>query len=288
MKSRFNRDIALSGVKVNEINLFRLLANEFNTKVSKGIFVKETHSHKGFIEYNSRILGRRKVVEISDLLFLTYNKRLNELRMTFMQAKFKKEQYKKFISFRGNVFQRELLTEKPDISDINKLGFHKNSLNFTSYESITSYGVFYTDLKGEIDFLYTMPQYLQPLNLHTKTGITRFEFNPNPYCPYKKCMAGKMKDETISTCSLDVFTNEVLQGRVGAPVNLLIFPYIRSLIYSMLSVEPYNSVLIELSNNLSRLFDTNDLEFIRKEYDVFNHMNAVIVLTDGYSDIDLD
>jgi hypothetical protein len=96
------------------------------------------------------------------------------------------------------------------------------------------------------------------------------------------------EDETISTCSLDVFTSEVLQGRIGAPVNSIIFPYIRNLIDSMLIAEPNNSVLIEISNYMNSLYNSNDLEFIKIKKDEFYHMNAVIVSTDGYSGFELD
>lgn len=106
MKRKFNENIVITGMKLNEVNLFRQLAMEFNTNFSKSTFVQETHSNKGFMEYDSRILGRRKVVEISDLLFITLNKASGELRINFLQAKYQGKPYKKFMSFKGNIFQR--------------------------------------------------------------------------------------------------------------------------------------------------------------------------------------
>lgn len=280
MKRRFNKNIVTTRMKLNEVNLFRQLATEFNTRFSRSTFVEETHSHKGFVEYDSRILGRRKVVEISDLLFITFNKALGEIRINFLQAKYQNKPYKKFISFKGNVFQRELLSEKPDVIDIHGLGFHRNILNFTNYKSITSYGVFYVDIKGEIDFLYTMPEYTLPRSFKTKNGITTFYFSPGPYCPNASCTGGMWSDETISTCSLDVFASEVLNGRIGAPLTTTHMPYFRDLFASMLEIHPKNSVIQEM-NDYFRYgnFDDygNDSDSSSNGY----HPNTIIVITEG-------
>jgi len=282
MKKRFNSRITTSGLPLNEVNLFRQLSDELNTRFSSSTFISETHGRKGFIEYQSRIKGGRKVVEISDLLIITYNKMKHEFRINFLQAKYKKTPYKNFISFRGNVYQRELLAEKPDIMDIHSLGFHRNILNFTNYMSITAYGIFYVDTSGEIDFLYTMPEYLFPKNLHTKTGITNFYFSRGSYCPYLRCTYGMMHDETISTCSLNIFTSELLAGRIGAPLDHMYIPYVSRKITSMLSFNPNNVVLSQLNEILKeygqdREYESNIAGMNYSDY----YPNTLIVITDG-------
>lgn len=277
MKNRFNTNILKSGIKLNEVNLFRQLASEFNTKFSSSTFVEETHSHKGFVEYDSRLLGKRKLVEISDLLFITYNKSIKEFRINFLQAKYQSKPYKKFISFRGNIYQRELLSEKPDIFDVKGLGFHRNILNYTNFKSITSYGVFYVDIKGDIDFLYTMPEYTIPRNFKTKTGITTFYFAPGPYCPNASCRAGMLAQETISTCSMDIFASEVIMGRIGAPLQNSQVPYFKGLFSTMLKTNPDDHVLREINDYL------NENERYNNEMKTFNdyHPNVIVVIAEG-------
>jgi hypothetical protein len=280
LKTHFNNIIKSSKQLVNEVFLFRVMADIFNTCHSKATFVKETHSHKGFVHYNSKIQGKIKKIEISDLLFITYNKSINKVRICFLQAKYKKTNYRKFLSFRGNVYQRELLKDKPDIIDTNNLGFPCNILYFTNYKSITAYGVFYYDKVGDIDFLYTLPHFLKPKNIHVPKGDTPFHFQGYKSCPNVLCSKGILKDETISTCSLDVFQQEVLKGHIGAPVNGTLLPVIRNMISLMREQDPENSVIEEMQGFINESY--NGLTTVDVPIKKVNYCpNAILLITDG-------
>lgn len=283
MKTDFNNEIKATPV-INEISLFRTMANGFNTNRSKGTFVEEVHGQKGFVEYYSNILGRIKKVEIADLMFITYNKSNREIRICFLQAKFKSKPCNGFLSFAGNIFQWELLSEKPDVSCKQGLHFPSNILNFAkgSYESITSYGVFYVDKAGEIDFLYTLPMHLNPYNLKVKRGITPFYFRtPMPYkCPDITCRIGINRNEVISTCSMDIFHEQMLLGKIGAPINTSIQRYIKQMIIKMRDNEPRNPLLNEIAERINvEDFNGRDLENLGG--DGYYYPHAIIIITNG-------
>ena len=152
MKSNFNSRIP-SLIRIDEVNLFGLMAELFNTSHSKSTFVKKVHGRIGFVDYNSTILGGTKTVEIADLQLITCNRKTNEIRMCFIQAKYRRGNFRRFLTLSANLFQWELLKDKPDIIDTYHNGFPTNILNFSTYESITSFGIFYIDKSGKFDFL---------------------------------------------------------------------------------------------------------------------------------------
>ena len=143
MKLLFNKKLRISGMKINEENLFMEMAREFNTTISKSTYIKVIH--KSLIEFSSfyKVGGVAKV-ELGDLMLLTYDKATHELRICILQAKYKKGKYYYFLNFLADIFQWELLTEKPVINNKSKkFSFPPNILNFRNdYESITAYGFF--------------------------------------------------------------------------------------------------------------------------------------------------
>lgn len=270
MKQTFN-SLLNSLPKIDEINLFRLMAKLFNSGTSKATFINEVHGHKGFVDYHSKILGSKKRIEIADLLLITCNRRNDEIRICFIQAKHRKGNYRRFLTFKANVFQWELLTEKPDIFDNYGAGFPTNILNFSIFESITSFGIFYYDRNGLIDFLYTIPRYIQP---RSKKKIQTMDFWGNCICPNSSCLRGKMPYETISTYSLDVFKQEALACRIGAPIDSSIKPYLSNLFYSMRKNSSEN---IELIDEFMKRLDlvNNDIS------DDMYQPNTILLITDG-------
>ena len=184
MKSNFNLRIPCLPRK-DEINLFGLMAELFNTSHSKSTLVKKVHGRIGFVEYNSRILGKNKTVEIADLQLITCNKKTNEIRICFLQAKYRRGIFRRFLDIKTNLFQWELLMEKPNIIDTYHNGFPTNILNFTTYESITSFGVFYEDKSGEIDLMkyyidyYDIPRtIISEFDLLKVIWLTKIEIKP--------------------------------------------------------------------------------------------------------------
>lgn len=241
MKNQLNEAIKTTTKKVDEIFLFSEMMNIFNNNSTRSCFVKSVHSHSGFIKYHSKITNDIKKLEIADLQILNYNKSKKELRLCFVQAKYKKSFYNtKFISFRGNAYQLELLRDRCDIIDAYNNGFPKNILNFTKYKTITSYGVFFTNRNNEVDFLFTLPEHLNASSNKVNTTIS---FRGYCICPNQNCTAGIQKNETISICSLDGFEKQVLIGNTGAPINHQLRPYISSLL---------NSIYKETGNDIAQ------------------------------------
>lgn len=164
MKKEINNAIKTKK-EINEVLLFRSMADAFNNnKYSKCIYVEEIHGGKSIIGFPSKYRrGNEVKVELGDLLLLTFDKARQELRICILQAKYKSEVYRKYLNFRANLFQWELLLEKPILTDVRHTGFPKNILCFQNgYFSITAYGIFYHDRNGEIEFLYTVPHNIRP------------------------------------------------------------------------------------------------------------------------------
>ena len=274
MKQTLNSRIS----KIDEVKLFRLMAELFNSSTSKSTFVQEAHGQKGYIDYNSKISGKRKKIEIADLLLITFNRKTNETRLCFIQAKYKRGNFRRFLNFQGNIYQWELLKEKPDIIDTYRLGYPTNILNFsTSYESITSFGIFYYDRSKQLDFLFTLPQHIHPNNLSPKSlasGHITMNFNVSCHCPNIACLKGRMPHETISTCSIDIFEQEALNCRIGAPIDPSLMPFLTNVLHSMRkNMNDNDEVINELMERL---------DIINSDYqDTSHYPNTIILLTDG-------
>lgn len=227
MKKGLNKAVKAQNA-VDEIFLFHAMANEFNNSTfAKSTYVKEIHGNASHVEFSSNYKkGGVAVTELGDLLIFTFDKATKELRICIMQAKYKKQKYLNFLHFTANIFQWELLYNKPQITSKGSIPFPCNILNFqNAYKSISAYGIFYRDnVSGDVDFLYTIPENLKPYKFplnRIKQGDRKFIFS----CPHNLgspnilCNKGMTPKETISTCSIDVFEDQVLQCRIGVPVN---------------------------------------------------------------------
>lgn len=271
MKKQFNSQITAIG----EIPFFRLMSKLFNTSSSRSIFVDEVHSHNGFIEFYSKYANKPKKVEIADLLLVTFNKSNKEIRICFLQAKFRPRKWRKFLSFKADLYQWELLSKRPYIRSPDWRKFPSNILNFNPlYKSITSYGVFYYDRSGQIDFLYTIPENIKNRNL-TKTQTMDFNA-PLCNCPNINCKNGKCSHETISTCSMDLFATEVLACRIGAPIlpcikTQFVVPLLKEL--NNTANEDHKGIISDIQKYFD--LDTND----NIDFNIENIPNVMIVVT---------
>ena len=284
MKAKLNAAVRAAGMKVDEEMLFRELAKEFNTAVSRATYVEEMH--KNMIEFGSGYkVGGVAKVELGDLMLLTYDKATNELRLCILQAKHRKGRYYRFLNFNANIFQWELLKDKPMIINRSKkFDFPTNILNFrTDYESITAYGIFYEDnISGEIDFLYTLPKYIVPKSIPKKKltkGVRMFHFS----CPRKLgasnslCRAGITCKEAVSTCSLDVFEAQVLRCKVGAPIDDTgIRKWIANLLLSCRGRATAPGVIDEVLAYLDVREDN-----VESKYDLEGVPSVIVVATDS-------
>lgn len=284
MKSQLNAEIKRTGMTINEENLFREMAKEFNTTITKATYVEVIH--KNSVEFNSCYkVGGIARVELGDLMLLTYDRVTNELRMCILQAKYKKGRYYYFLNFHADIFQWELLKEKPSI--INKsrrLKFPSNILNFRAdYDSITAYGIFYEDnISKEIDFLYTLPRHIKPCKYpksRIKKGVRGFFFRCPKHLgsPNNMCKEGMTPKELISTCSLDVFEQQVLKCKVGAPINDgKVMNWIGHLLLSYKGSSTTPEVIDELLEHLDIRGDD-----IGEVYDFEGVPSIIVVLTDS-------
>jgi len=279
MKSALNS--AMKGKKINEINLFREMAKLFNGSRSKCTYVEEVHGRRGIIEFSSCFLPGNKKVEISDLLLLTFDKNTEQLRICFLQAKYRQGKVNEIFNFNANIFQWELLLTKPDIISTN---FPRQILNFRNdYASITAYGILYHDDNDRIDFLYTIPRCIRPSRkiitpIEKHKSIRAFRLKEKcimPNCFYTGCIR---RNETISTGTLDMFESQVLNCRIGAPI--IFNPHITSYIINLLNV---------MKRRASEPFVIDELlEYIQKNYENSNEEvtikyspAALIVITDS-------
>ena len=186
MKNAFNTTLKNrpKGQKVNEIYLFRLMASYLNRKAVRCTFVKQIHA-KHYVSYKSNILqGHSKIVELGDLQLFIYDISEKELRICTLQAKYEKNNFRYHPSIVLNVFQWELLKDRPFVQAVSKkYPVRFNILNFNkAYKSISAYGIFFVEnASGDVDFLYTIPEFLsnkRPLiNLSRKRNKRMFKFN---------------------------------------------------------------------------------------------------------------
>lgn len=286
MKKELNNAVNNTSSKVDEIFLFRTMAKEFNhSPISKCTYAKEIHGKIGWVEFSSKYkIGGKATTELGDLLIFTFDKWKKELRLCVLQAKYKNGRYYRFLNSQANLFQWELLYDKPSIINRGKLNFPQNILNFrTDYKSISAYGIFYHDnITREIDFLYTLPEFFVPHSMPRKrisNGGRSFNFR----CPFglgspnNRCIRGIMPSEAISTCSIDVFENQVLSCKVGAPIpkGSHIETWAKIFFYYIREYADEPDVIAEILE-----FYNNDIS-INDSYSFEGMPSALIIVTDS-------
>lgn len=133
-----------------------------------------------------------------------------------------------------------------------------------------------------MDFLYTLPDLFYPQKTTLPSSRT-FSFNCPGSCKsccgcgsacYKKI--GATKNETLYTCSIDIFEKEILSCRIGAPIN---DKDIKKYALSLLSLMRGESDNREVIEEILRAYDFN--EGIQNEYINADHPSAIIVVTES-------
>lgn len=288
MKRELNSIVKKTSAKVNEVFLFRTMSDILNRSgISYSTYVENIHGTRGLVEFPSRFrAGGSAIKELGDMLIFTFDKCTRDLRMCVLQAKYRKRRYYNFLNIRADLFQWELLFYKPNIIDKSAFHFPSNILNFrTDYKSISAYGIFYRDnICGDIDFLYTIPKHftIPSISSIPPTGLlhgdTSFQFRcPNTLgSPNYICMAGISKKETISTCSIDVFEDQVQLCKIGVPIphNDPIGDWAMALLKKMREYAD-NPVVI---NEILRSYEAEMLSY---NYSFNGTPSALIVVTDS-------
>jgi len=267
MKQYINNAINFATQKVDEIFLFNQLIDYLNTSGIPACFARSVHAHAGFIDFHSAITNKVEKVEIADIMLINHNILKHETRLSFIQAKYKKQNYRKFVSFQGDAIQWDLLTRRPLIVDSYANGFPSNILSFAKHKTITSFGVFYKDRSGETDLLFTLPDHLHPTVRKKRTTLV---FPGYYHCPSSSCPGIHAPDETISACQMHLFESSLLSGMIGAPIHSSIRSFI-------------GSTLRSISSPTSRPIVTEVLRHMDLPIDEPGenrpHMNTIVLLT---------
>lgn len=216
MKKLFNLLVSLYD---NEISLFRkltkLLAIDY-----KVTFVQETH--KELVTFDSCILNTEVRKEISDLWIIMYSPKKRNAKMSFLQVK--KHPFNNRITnpfmFKGDCLQHELLSQRPQIRNSQ---FPQDILSFTDNDSIGTFGVFYKDYLGQIDFAYSTAKSITSCGcpVYNKRSAYRTMIMPdvgiNPYIEeyYDICNERSI----VSTLNLDIFIGGILNLMIGAEIH---------------------------------------------------------------------
>lgn len=272
MKAEINKKVS-SLAKKNEISIFRAMESSINHK-TKSVFVEETHSWAGFVEYTSPNCPVPVVKEIADLMIVSHNPKNKVNRLCFLQAKYHHNKIKPFLKFRGDFYQWELLNIRPIIKNAGKSNFPKDILSFTNFKSISSFGIFYHDQSSKIDMLFSIPDLLRPTSIktHKNRPSTMIVFPGLKKCPISNCYTTLNQNEIQTTCDLDMFEKLLLFGIVGAPIN------------GVRSVEDYLSNAIkkiQRTTDHDLLFDILDSLDLEGTYDLnkFDVPNILFVQT---------
>jgi len=164
--------------------------------------------------------------------------------MTFLQTKYEKKT-KNLVSpfkFKGEYFQYELLSERPEINDNSSLGLPKDILSFMDYETIGTFGVFYKDGLKEINFAYCSAKKINYRKRTNKKRQPRTLTFPNISFSESLSQINRQNHfELVTTLDIDCFTFSILNLITGTDIvrNINVLNYLFKL-FSNISKKNYN------------------------------------------------
>jgi hypothetical protein len=250
MKTVFNAYISAQGGVIGEVVLFRALAHALSQKY-KTLYLEETHQR--YVEFNSIAISAPIQREISDIWIISFSRKTNEARMTFLQAKFdKKPKTSRIFKFSGEYFQYELLSDRPLIKDVstNTNLFPDDVLSYTTFDSVGTFGVFYYDSNGDFDLAYCIASFLQCTSkAKIKKQTTKILKFPPFSCLHYPCF--RYINELICTTDMDTFEFYLTSMLIGAPIhqNLKVIIMLQR-IFATIS-DPIASNFIQLLHRLA-------------------------------------
>lgn len=259
MKLELNNYIRLNP-HFDEVDLFQEVAN-YLSRSYRCVFIDETHQQ--YVRFNSSILGCVKRREISDLWIITYSTLRQQAKMTFLQAKLKKNIRPVRIpfSFRGDYFQFDLLSKRPLITDLSRFGFPQDILSSAILESVGTYGIFFFDSARNIDFAFSTATEL-------KTGrrpVTCFTGERTLYFPninHGHAQFLYSPNEIELRCSLDAdyFESCLLNLYIGTPIlnDINILSYLRGFLST---TNDNNETIVDFINFISEIRPNTDRNF---------------------------
>ncbi|MBD9463909.1 hypothetical protein [Pseudomonas sp. Pdm06] len=214
--------------KTGEIKLFRAFIRAFNS-LGPDVLAKEYHGNRHQVTFNeSRGAGRATPrCELCDVMIINYPVgNPSAARITFNQAKVADNTLgcTRIItaatpySFRANLEQWDLLSNRPDISSASR-AFHppSNLLSGALLPSIGTFGVFYP-VGTSFDFAYLVADGLAPLNNNLSPSGTLLWSTPLGIV-----RAVKGHDEITGTCCLEQFGDALGLNLIGTPISTLMY-----------------------------------------------------------------
>lgn len=213
MKSLLNKNASMSSA--GEVALFREMIDILNHRGKKNVFCEEVHQHYvHFYDSNHKYVK----CEIADLLLFSLDSRTKKVRISFLQAKReKKTLIAPLYKFKANFRQFDLLSQR---YMVNSPQFPSHVLNFSSAQSLTTYGVFYNDSYNLVDFFYATANQLQVQSTSKISGPLILNPNLNGSSPlYTHYGYGRAKfKEAIVIDGIDAFEKDLLAWNIGAVI----------------------------------------------------------------------
>ncbi|WP_431480823.1 hypothetical protein [Pseudomonas thivervalensis] len=214
--------------KTGEIKLFRAFIRAFNA-LGPDALAKEYHGNRYQVTFNeSRGAGRATPrCELCDVMIINYPAgNPSAARITFNQAKVTDNALgcSRIVtaaapySFRANLEQWDLLSNRPDISSASR-AFHppSNLLSSALLRSVGTFGVFYP-VGTSFNFAYLVADGLAPLNNNARPSGTLLWSTPLGIV-----RAVKGHDEITATCCLELFGDALELNLIGTPISTLVY-----------------------------------------------------------------
>lgn len=261
MKLELNNYIRLNP-HFDEIDLFQEVAN-YLSRSYRCTFINETHQQ--YVRFNSSVSGCRQRRELSDLWIITYSPSRQQAKMTFLQAKLKKNLRAVRIpfSFRGDYFQFDLLSTRPLITDLSKFGFPQDILSNAVLESVGTYGIFFYDNTRNIDFAFSTATELRPTArpVICTTGERTLYF-PNINHGHAQFLYSHSEIELRCSLDADYFELCLLNLFVGTPIlnDINLISYLRSFLSTTNSNNTTVNDFLNFINEV-RPINNNDFDF---------------------------
>lgn len=211
MKSLLNKNASMSSA--GEVALFREMIDILNHRGKKNVFCEEVHQHYvHFYDLNHKYVK----CEIADLLLFSLDSRTKRVRISFLQAKReKKTLIAPLYKFKANFRQFELLSQRYMIKSPE---FPPNALNFSSAQSLTTYGVFYNDTYNLVEFFYATANQLQVQSTSKTSGPLILNPNLNGSSPLYNHYGRPKFKEAIVINGIDAFEKDLLAWNIGAVI----------------------------------------------------------------------
>ena len=222
LSKEFNK--LTNNVMLDEVCLFTKLQDAFiNLRSINPTYqyaIDIIHGHKSYVDFqfNSTWVstipfGQSVKCELADMMFVIYSKRLNQIRITYMQNKKGRTDNK----FNADLYQLHLLSQRehitsPKLPDC--LFGDPDMLSHAILPSVGSYGVFYK-CNHYVEMSYYPACLISPSSLTGKSKTRTAEYDKSNYGSTIKIHT---YFECQGTCKIEDFGNALVNMQIGTPI----------------------------------------------------------------------